>query len=132
MAGLRDLSAAQQQRLTREFAAARELWGPRAALARKVGVDPSTVQVLEGRRQGPLADSMINRITVAIGWAPGEWEAVARGETVRPVTQGGDQVVTDELRFRRPEGISDEEWARIRATGQGYLDALIEQASRER
>lgn len=75
----------------------------------------------------------------------GNWE---RGETVpknrlgmlrkvfaEPVStnrQGADQVETDEFRFQRPEGMSDEAWRLLLAQTHGYIEGLIEQASQER
>lgn len=39
----------------------------------------------------------------------------------------GDPIEEDDLRFMRPEGISDEEWARRKAKLAGYWDALLDE-----
>lgn len=138
MPGLSDLTSEQRDRLTKAFADARRIWGPRAKLAAQVGMDVSTLQVLEGRRQAPLSEDAITRLTVAIGWDRDTWRAVADGAeppstgTVGRVPQGVDQVEETTLRFRRPEGMSDEEWAQKRAQLQGYWDALLDEAAQER
>lgn len=79
MSGLSDLDAAARKRVTSAFEASRRLWGSRAALARELRIDPSTLQALEGRRDATVSDDMIERATIAVGWQPGAWRRVAEG-----------------------------------------------------
>jgi transcriptional regulator with XRE-family HTH domain len=62
----------------------------------------------------------------------GRLRRVLAGETVSPVVDAFSQVSEERFRHRRPEGIGEKEWAAMLAKTEGYLDALIEDAAKER
>lgn len=52
-------------------------------------------------------------------------------ESVKP-TVGAQGKDADSLLYRRPDGVSDAEWERIRDQSRDYIEWLIEKAARER
>lgn len=58
--------------------------------------------------------------------------ALARRSLAQELVVGGGSQDVDSLLYRRPEGVSDEEWARIKDTSRDYIEWLIEKAARER
>lgn len=58
----------------------------RAAFAREIDVDDSTLAIIEGRRAGHVSDEMLDFVTTRLGWAPGQWRAVLNG-ILTPVSE---------------------------------------------
>lgn len=105
----------------------------RSGLARKAGVDPGTLgDFLDGNRW-PKAPTQ-GKVERAVGWEPGTIAAVAAGEQVDVGARGQDQGTTTPVDFlyQRPEGVTDDEWERVKDRAAAYLDGLIDAASRER
>lgn len=99
-----------------EIRAARERRGwTQAELASAVGVGSRTVGAWERGETVPK-----NRM--------GKLRQIFEAETVGTATQGDDS----ELRYRKPEGMSDEQWRQVRSRGQSYIDGLIDSAAEER
>lgn len=103
----------------------------RKRLADKLEVDDSTLAIIEGSRPGNASDEMRDYVAAAIGL---DWQSIAAQaqQTVTVTVQADGHVETDDARFRRPEGMSDEEWTLRKAQLAGYWDALMNQASTER
>lgn len=81
------------------------------------------------------------RIEAAANWEPGSalkvWEGgeptpIGTAETARTATVGGNADDADSLLYRRPDGLSDAEWGRLKNETREYLEWLIEKAARER
>lgn len=52
----------------------------RAAFARELGIDDSTLAIIEGKRhRGRVSDEMLDMVTARLGWPPGQWRAVLNG-----------------------------------------------------
>lgn len=99
-------------------------------------VDYSTVSDLlsyerriQSRTQGALEK--------ALGWVPGTYRLISLGQLERPerLTEEPESVSAGEddgLNYRRPEGLTDQEWREIRARNKDYYEWQIEQARRGR
>jgi hypothetical protein len=57
----------------------------RAAFARSIDVDDSTMAIIEGKRAGHVSEEMLDFVTTRLGWTPGQWRAVLNG-ILAPVT----------------------------------------------
>lgn len=64
--------AIREARIRRGFA-------KRVAFARELGIDDSTMAIIEGRRTGRVSDEMLDFVTTRLGWTPGQWRAVLNG-----------------------------------------------------
>lgn len=65
------------QRLHDEIRAARTAYQPkRARFAREIGVDDSTLQIMEGTRRGNVSAGMLDFVTSKLGWPPGRWREI--------------------------------------------------------
>ena len=102
-------------------------------------VGRSTRTLLGLERGEEVGTGTITAIEIALGWPPQWAYSVLNDPSIGPPparfvspASDADSVTEDEFRYRRPEGMSEEQWARIRAATQGYIDAQIEQASQER
>lgn len=105
-----------------------------ADLHQAARIDPGTVSdFLAGTRWPQI--KTLGRIEQALGWKAGTIAAVLAGGPV-PDVGGEPEDREDEeeatLRFRRPEGISDQEWDRIREEARGFIEWQIDRASQER
>lgn len=108
-----------------------------AWLVRQTEADPGTIgDFLNGNRWPKYKTQ--GRIEKALGWAPGTLTAIADGAPAPDATETpvGDDTENaaevDELLYRRPEGLSDEEWAQIKDESRGFIEWQIEKAARER
>lgn len=110
-----------------------------AALVTAAGVDPGTVgDFLNGRRWPKLGTQ--GKIEAALGWPAGTLRMISMGEdapppdeefSVGPSTDDAHEA-DEELLYRRPEGVSDQEWVRIKAESRRFIEWQIEQAAQER
>lgn len=107
---------------------------------------------------GDQADE-VREARIARGWSKEEaarragvssitWKRVEDGMRVRETSlakilgavavggPGQDEATTaagsDDLLYKRPEGVADAEWERIKGRMDGYLDGLLDQAADER
>lgn len=76
----------------------------------------------------------LGRIEHAVGWPPGTIVRMLDGEPAPPV--GGDTQDAaheeDALLYRRPEGLSDDEWEALKQETREFIEWQIERAARER
>jgi hypothetical protein len=108
-----------------------------AWLVRQTEADPGTIgDFLNGNRWPKFRTQ--GRIEKALGWPAGTMTEIADGGDV-PDHQAGDvggatqdAETEDELLYRRPEGLSDEEWERVKEESRGFIEWQIEKAARER
>lgn len=104
-------------------------------LSRQAEADIATISDFLSGARWPKSPTQ-GRIEAAIGWPPGTITAIAAGMDVPPVGGGTqDQEPAPEealLRFRRPDGITDEKWEQIKAEAEGIIEWTIDRASRER
>lgn len=96
-------------------------------------VDPGTIaDFLEGNRWPQI--KTLGKIERAVGWSAGTIAGMlagAPGPTVGGHTQDREAEEAT-LRFRRPDGISDEKWEQLKAEAEGIIEWTIDRASRER
>lgn len=103
-----------------------------ARMATEAGVDPGTLGDFLAGNRWPKSPTR-GRVEAALGWAPGTIAGIVAG--LEPPAVGGeteDAETQDELLYRRPEGLSDEEWERVKDESRGFIEWQIEKASRER
>lgn len=96
-------------------------------------LDRSTLgDFLEGKRW-PQSRTL-GAVEKALGWPAGSIADMIEGGP--PPTVGGDNEDAAEepadLLYRRPDGLTDEEWERVKAESREYIEWQIEKASRER
>lgn len=107
-----------------------------AQLVAATGSDPGTIgDFLNGKRWPKIGTQ--GKIERALGWSPGTLRDIAAGGPAPdPDHVGGasedPEITEDELLYRRPEGLSDTEWERIREDARGFIEWQIEKAARER
>lgn len=108
-----------------------------AWLVRQTGSDPGTLGDFLNGNRWPKFNTQ-GRIEKALGWPAGTITAIADGaEAPEPGAHVGGvtedrEIEEDTLRFRRPDGISDQEWERIREEARGFIEWQIDKANRER
>lgn len=90
---------------------------------------PSTSTQTKVRQgHGPYRSATLRQIDKVMGWHPGTAQKVVRGTPPPPgsLEKSAENVVADSdtgdsLLFRRPDGISDQEWSVVRARmGTGW------------
>ena len=104
-----------------------------ADLRNAADIDPGTIgDFLDGSRWPQIRT--LGKIEKALDWPAGTIAAMLAGAPAPTV--GGPtedrKIAEDTLRFRRPDGISDQEWERIREEARGFIEWQIERAARER
>ena len=127
-----------QQRAAQAVAAwmAHQEWN-NTQLVAETGADPGTIgDFLNGKRWPKIGTQ--GKIEKALGWAPGTLRAISTGGPTPDLgvhvggrVHDGDQG-DDALRFRRPSGLSDEQWAEIKDKVRGIIEWQIELTTRER
>lgn len=84
-------------------------------------------QVAKDQRKGRLDVEAIDAIAAALEM---DRETIAKLDDERwGIRHDADP---DDFRYKRPDGISDSDWDRIRSEHAAHLDYLIDRASRER
>lgn len=109
-----------------------------AWLVRQTGADAGTIgDFLNGNRWPKFKTQ--GRIEKALGWQPGTLTEVADGAQPPSMeaTVGGDAEDAgsgeeDALLYRRPEGLSDQEWERVKEESRGFIEWQINRAAQER
>jgi hypothetical protein len=104
-------------------------------LVAATGSDPGTIgDFLNGKRWPKIGTQ--GKIERALGWPAGTLRAIAAGGAAPDpsATVGGHRhdldPYDDTVRFRRPEGITDVQWQRIKDEAQGFIEWQIEKARR--
>jgi len=103
-------------------------------LAREAGADIATISDFLSGARWPKSPTQ-GKVESALGWPPGTIAGVAAG--LEPPSVGGPdddaaESEQDSLLYRRPDGLTDEEWDRVRREAREYIEWQIEKASRER
>lgn len=125
-----------QQRAAQAVAAAMaHLEWNNTQLVAATGADPGTIgDFLNGKRWPKIGTQ--GKIERALGWAPGTLRLIASGGPAPEpgrVVGGARQDQTqydDALRFRRPEGLTDQQWSRVRDKVEDYVEWQIARAGR--
>ncbi len=107
-----------------------------AWLVDQTGVDPGTIgDFLNGLRWPKLSTQ--GKIEAALGWEPGTIRQVGNGgevpplpESVGPARDDGRGPAEDALLYRRPDGLSDDDWERIKQDSRGFIEWQIQKAMR--
>jgi hypothetical protein len=127
-----------QQRAAHAVAAwmAQHEWN-NTQLVAETKADPGTIgDFLNGKRWPKIGTQ--GKIEKALGWTPGTLRSIATGgpapELGFPVgarDHDGDPN-DDALRFRRPPGLSDDQWSQVKEKVRGIIEWQIELTVRER
>jgi hypothetical protein len=104
-------------------------------LVAATGADPGTVgDFLNGKRWPKIGTQ--GKIERALGWPAGTLRTIASGGpapdpavSVGGQRQDGDPY-DDAVRFRRPDGLTDQQWLRVKEEVQGFIEWQIERAVR--
>jgi hypothetical protein len=108
-------------------------------LATTADVDPGTIgDFLAGARWPKLSTQ--GKIEKALGWPPGTIRQMGHGDPVEPpmdraatsLSVGGPDDTGDTFLYRRPDGLTDEQWEAVKASNREHLEWLIDRASKER
>lgn len=140
-------------RLGRAVYSARNSAGLRDTKVWASKVGRSTRMLLGLERGEPVGRGTLDAIEKALGWPLGRSHEVLadikptldRSETPNEVVSRGNDASTlgdqsaeaesaplSTVRFRRPDGIGDEEWIEMRNRLGGYWEALLDAAAKER
>lgn len=109
-----------------------------AWLARQTKADPGTIgDFLNGNRWPKYGTQ--GKIEKAVDWPAGTLTAIADGGDppaleAPSIGPSEDDAASshDALLYRRPDGLSDEEWEKVKQESREYIEWQIERASRER
>lgn len=105
------------------------------------GPSNTTLTQIENGRLESLTSATARKLDKALRWKQGSAKAVWAGGAATPekdmapaIPPAGhaSQRPDDTLLYRRPDGLSDAEWERLKAETRDYLDYLIDKAARER
>ncbi|WP_183407627.1 hypothetical protein [Nocardioides marmoriginsengisoli] len=104
-------------------------------LVAATNADPGTIgDFLNGKRWPKIGTQ--GRIERALGWPAGTLRTIAAGGPAPDPAatvggQGKDQDPYDDaVRFRRPDGLTDLQWQRIKSEAQGFIEWQIEKTVR--
>lgn len=98
----------------------------RSWLYKTAGIDAGTLNEFLNGNRWP-AEATQGKIERALGWSVGTISGIAEGLT-EPPSETSDETFskmsedTSTLLFRRPGGLSDEEWADMRKNIRGYIE----------
>jgi hypothetical protein len=103
-----------------------------AWLVEETGADPGTISdFLNGLRWPKLSTQ--GRIEAALGWEPGTIRKIGNGgqppavaETVRGSADDGSASGEDVLLFRRPTGLTNDEWEQIKRESRGFIEWQVQ------
>lgn len=107
-----------------------------AWLVDETGADPGTINdFLRGARWPKLSTQ--GKIEAALGWEPGTVRKIGNGGPVPPVSESvgaaaedGGASERDALLFRRPPGLTDDEWERIKRESRGFIEWQVQRTLR--
>lgn len=97
------------------------------------GLDRSTLGDFLAGTRWPQSRTL-GAVERALGWVPGAIAEMLEGGDPPSVGGSGDDAASsgDSLLYRRPDGLSDEEWEKVKQESREYIEWQIERASRER
>lgn len=106
-------------------------------LVAATGADPGTIgDFLNGKRWPKIGTQ--GKIEKALSWPAGTLRAIASGGPAPDLVphvggrhEDGDQG-DDALRFRRPSGLTDDQWEQVKERVRGIIEWQIELTVRER
>lgn len=97
----------------------------------ETGIDNGTLgDFLSGQRWPQLRT--LGRIEKAVEWPPGTIATMLAGGPSPTVGAPADDAEHEELLYRRPEGLSDQEWERIKIEAGRFIEWQIDKAAQER
>lgn len=113
-----------------------------AWLVDQTRADPGTIGDFLNGVRWPKTGTQ-GKIEKALGWQPGTIRQIGNGADIdppmvslikdRPIVHAGSRAEdADSLLYRRPEGVSDADWEKLKSETRDYLEWLIEKAARER
>lgn len=97
--------------------------------------DPGTIGDFLNWKRWPKIGTQ-GKIEHALGWPAGTLRAIAAGgpapaPTVTVGARSQDEEPPDDaVRFRRPDGLTDQQWQRIRSEAQEFIEWQIEKTVR--
>lgn len=97
------------------------------------GLDRSTLGDFLAGERWPQSRTL-GAIERSLDWPPGSIANVLEGGEP-PAVSGPAQDAPqeeDSLLYRRPEGLTDQEWEQVKAESRGFIEWQIERAARER
>lgn len=97
------------------------------------GLDRNTLgDFLDGKRWGQA--KTLGAIERALGWPPGSIAGMEAGDEAPNVSAPDEDPLPteDALLYRRPDGLSDEEWERVKEESRGFIEWQIAKAAQER
>ena len=107
--------------------ATRVMWPPEAVDA---ALESHVATQLE---KGFSEEEATRQAAAAFGVRPEQVTgALVRRKMLYDAVVGGPSKDADSLLYRRPDGVSDQEWERIRDQSRDYIEWLIDKAARER
>lgn len=127
-----------QQRAAHAVAAwmAHQEWN-NTQLVAATGADPGTIgDFLNGKRWPKIGTQ--GKIEKALSWPAGTLRSIASGGPVPDLVphvggrQEDDDQGDDALRFRRPAGLTDDQWEQVKEKVRGIIEWQIELTVRER
>ena len=98
--------------------------------------DPGTIGDFLNWKRWPKLGTQ-GKIEHALGWPAGSLRAIAAGgpapsPTVTVGPRSEDRKPSDDaVRFRRPDGLTDQQWQRIRSEAQEFIEWQIEKTVRD-
>lgn len=126
------MAQTQHQRRAANAVAARmaHLEWNNAQLVAIADVDPGTIGDFLNHKRWPKIGTQ-GKIEKALGWTLGTLRAIAAGDPAPdPVNPDGAGPAEDGdvFRFRRPPGVSDDQWDRIRERTENYHAWQVDRA----
>lgn len=105
------------------------------------GPSNSTLTAVEDARPPGPSRSTLRKLDVGLQWESGSARRVLEGGEPTPLEAtpagvgsdpvGGDDDDDGSLNYRRPEGLTDEQWRQLRARTRNMIEWEIEQALRQ-
>lgn len=104
-----------------------------AELTRIAGVDTGTLGEFLSTKRWP-GTATRGKVERALGWPAGTISGIAEGQAPPPLDDpvSEDTDTGGSLLYRRPEGLTDDEWDRLRNDAREYIEWQISRAARER
>lgn len=99
------------------------------------GLDRATVSTFLSGERWPQSRTL-GAVERALEWPVSSIASMLEGgdppEIVGASTQDPNEEEEDDLLYRRPDGLSDQEWDRVKRESRGFIEWQIERAAQER